>query len=92
MDWLMSQGIINTVSLKSLFNEKLQDYRAEELFYQKYSNVLSGLKDMVHGKEFIRQMGRFLPNTTISRTIARPEYRTMMAERIDELYRTILLR
>jgi predicted nucleotidyltransferase component of viral defense system len=92
MDWLMSQGIVNTVRLKSLFKGKLQDYRAEELFYNKYKQVLSGLKDMAHGKEFIRQMSRFLPNSTISRTIARAEYRTMMTERIEELYRTIMLR
>jgi predicted nucleotidyltransferase component of viral defense system len=89
MDWLMSQSFINVANIKPVFIKKLQDYRAEELFYSRYDKALSGLQDMVHEQEFIKQMSRFLPNSAIVRTISRPEYRTMMAERIVELYRTI---
>ena len=67
---------------------KLDDYQEHERFSRNLQR-LAGIEQIIHSREFIGQMNRFLTFKTIEQTISREAFLANMTETIISLYRTV---
>jgi predicted nucleotidyltransferase component of viral defense system len=74
--------------VKQLVDQKLNDYAVTD-FPSKCSTFLTNLPDIVEGDLFLRQMERFIPADTLTRTLIRPEFRIHLIEQIQDLYQKL---
>ncbi len=87
MRWLSLLPGFKESQLRELLEQKLDDYHAHDSFHNGLTRIRD-LNNIVNGKEFIAQLRRFLPATTVARTINRPDFRTSMVDEVKKLYET----
>jgi hypothetical protein len=85
MRWLAMLPGFDPDRLEDLLARKLDDYHARDLFRDGLSR-LHDLANIVNESAFTAQLGRFLPASTLARTIDRPEFRTSLVEEVRGLY------
>lgn len=86
MHWLARRPGIDIDKACLLRMRKEIDYGETERFAQGVASLRKTLPFLIEGGDFALQMKRFLPSDRYERTIARPEFRVVLAKSIRELY------
>lgn len=68
--WLAQQGAVPDAAL---LLHKLQDYRVED-YLPKLRSMVQHLPDIIHGKQFVDTLTRFIPMPVQERTLRQPKF------------------
>jgi predicted nucleotidyltransferase component of viral defense system len=88
--WISIQPSFSNARIGELLNHKIEDYRFFGDFKSDAMNFLDTLPNLVHGKEFLAFMQRFLTASIIESTLQRELFREHLVDRIRELYGYVL--
>ncbi len=86
LHWLMRRPGIDLDEACMLRMRKEIDYSETKSFAQGIMRLRKDLPAIIESREFAQQMRRFLPHDQYERTVARPEFRTILTESVRELY------
>lgn len=89
MNWLAQKQNFDQSKLSSLFKQKLIDYGETETAQNNRQRIVD-IPAILESREFLDQMRRFIPATTLQETLDRPMYRVVMANNLTELYQLAL--
>lgn len=89
MNWLTQRPNFDHSKLPSLFDQKLIDYGETKTAQNNHQRIVD-VPAILNSREFLDQMRRFIPATTLQETLERPMFREVMANNLTELYQLAL--
>ncbi|WED21972.1 nucleotidyl transferase AbiEii/AbiGii toxin family protein [Vibrio sp. JC009] len=79
--WLKQEGANID---KDLIEKKIADYKIKN-FTQMLDDRIASIKDIVHGKEFDKEMSRFLSSDAYERTLGKDKFRDYLVSNLVEI-------
>lgn len=86
LQWLSRRPTIEFDEAYRLRKHKETDYGESNIFAVRLPQIIDGLESIIESPDFLSQMKRFLPVDEYERTIARPDYRSVLLNSIRDLY------
>lgn len=84
--WLIQRPNVDTSQIAELVSLKHEDYYCEQRLKELLENGAAKADEKIHSDEFAQEMRRFIPHSTIARTLDRPDYIEVMARAIQDAY------
>lgn len=90
--WIASQPKRDLNAVADMTSKKLKDYQTKSNESDLLENGLLRATQLLEGEVFAGEMKRFLPESILVRTAARPEYREAMSRKIEDVFNYVTSR